>query len=379
VTGQDIAGGTLPGTTLHVSLGRFTGVIQGISVSDRGSVAFGATYFGGLCPAENVSCSGIFQYDKQTTKILAFQHGAAPNSAGGTFGMDLKYPSVNGKNVVAFEGSYSDGNCKLSGSCGGVYMTSGEELLPIAVWNQPVVGLSSGRYYNVEAPWINESGNLAVRAMYSEGFCPDPEQFCFAILAIGMKPSTVALEGEEAPGTGGEKYVGGEGSFGFGRPTLNNRNMVGYVAELVGGACKNETCEGLFLFAGAEAKVVAMTGRRAPGTAGGTFQRFSKDISLNDAGDLAFQATYVGGSCPFKPRCNGVFVAKKSGVIDVALANQPAPGRGNSHFYSFGVPSINDIGIIGFSAILVNQSTNPNEFAIFLASPFSARHVPVSH
>jgi hypothetical protein len=352
--GQEVPG--LPGA-------RLTGEAEGISLNNAGAVAFVARYYGAECSPPGNVCLVVLVQTGTATTVIAKQGGAVPGSGGGVFTMEIGSTALNDRGQVSFEGSYREGKCTLSGSCGGVYLASGGAPTPIATWNQGIAGMGSARFYDVQKPSINGAVNIAVRAFY-KGDCEPGTMLCLGIFIVRGVTRAVALQGNEAQGTGGGRYVGGKGSFGFGPPALNNRNMVAYVAEFSRGACAAATCGGLFRAGASGAPALAYVGLAAPGTSGGVFEGFSDSISMNDAGEVAFHAVYRGGNCPVS-RCVGVFVASAAGTLGpVALRGQPLPATANEFFQGLGVPSINNHGTVSFSA-----TTASGRFVVMLADP----------
>jgi len=217
------------------------------------------------------------------------------------------------------------------------------------VWQQPVPGFGSARFYDVKAPAINSRGDFAVLAT-ATGECAPGETLCFGILRLGGSPAVVAWQGREAAGTDRGRLVGGKGRFGFGAPAINNAGMVAYVAEFAGGTCMRGACAGVFASQDGKTRLVTSSGRAAPGSSGGVLEEFSSPVALNDAGAMAFHAVWSGGSCPAQ-RCVGVFSVAPDGSLGaVALRGQAVPGNAAENFEGVTVPSMDDRGVIAFAA-----------------------------
>ena len=67
--------------------------------------------------------------------------------------------------------------------------------------------------------------------------------------------------------------------------------------------------------AGAQALAIALDGELAPGTGGGDYTAFGVP-SINESGDVAFRAKFVGGGGPAD---DGIFLREPSGALPLAL------------------------------------------------------------
>jgi hypothetical protein len=146
------------------------------------------------------------------------------------------------------------------------------------------------------------------------------------------EPVLIARRGNLAPG--------GSSAFdAFGDAVLNDRGTVAFRGSLTDG-----TSSGIFRGGGSAGVLqVTRSGEAAPG--GGTFSGFN-DPALNDVGQIAFRAglSGAGGSL-------GLFRADRTGVVEIVRQNDPAPD-GNGVFLNFSAfsPSLNEAGQIAFQA-----------------------------
>ena len=82
-------------------------------------------------------------------------------------------------------------------------------------------------------------------------------------------------------------------------------------------------------------------------------------FDLNDAGEVAFLALLADG-----PNLGGLFVASTGTVTQIVAAGDPAPGPGDGVFEIFVGVSINDTGDVAFQAGVSEDGTD----GIFLHS-----------
>ena len=79
----------------------------------------------------------------------------------------------------------------------------------------------------------------------------------------------------------------------------------------------------------------------APGTGGQTFTSFAFP-AVNDLGEVAFHATYSGGS--------GIFLRTGAGTTAIALTSQPSPSGFDYAGFNFNYVQINGAGTVVFTA-----------------------------
>ena len=122
---------------------------------------------------------------------------------------------------------------------------------------------------------------------------------------------------------------------------VNAEGRVAFYASLV----RSNAREGIFLATGAHIVKVAALGDLVPG--GGTLSEFAKHPlpALNDAGKVAFGAA-VGGA----RASEGVFLADNGGLKTIALSGMDAPGIISGTFAEFDLPSLNNLDDVVFLA-----------------------------
>jgi hypothetical protein len=228
-----------------------------------------------------------------------------------------------------------------------------------------------------------------------------------ASAAPGYVITKLALEGESAPGTGGDAYgaffdvhLNESGGVAFGvplasgfpnggvfvdagaGPVLRIRNgdappapipgsylAFGSVVRLDGSdrvaasAVVNTgggSLSGLFLDTAGSDSSLAVAGDPAPSPPGDSLDVGLADTSffgLNAAGDLAFRSAVTGGSAS-----SGIFVRSAGGVVSLVSQQGDLVGAGPDAFASFEHPALNDAGQVVFGATLGGGSASAGLF-----------------
>src|SRR4030081_1380748 len=178
---------------------------------------------------------------------------------------------------------------------------------------------------------VNSRGQVAfyasvARAKASEGI----------FLATASRTTKVAAVGDAVPGGG----VLSE----FARhplPALNDAGKVAFGANVAGA----RATEGIFLAADDRLKAIALSGADAPGVQNGTFVEFDAPV-LNNRDEIAFVGTVRRGRETLQ-----VLYLYSGGVLRKLVAGgDPAPRGGT--FDRFGLPAINNKGVVVFPAIV---------------------------
>lgn len=124
-------------------------------------------------------------------------------------------------------------------------------------------------------------------------------------------------------------------------PALNDAGKIAFGAAIAGA----RATEGIFLAADDRVKAIALSGADAPGIPNGTFVEFDAPV-LNNRDEIAFVGTVRRGRETLQ-----VLYLYSGGVLRKLVAGgDPAP-RGGS-FDRFGLPAINNKGVVAFPAII---------------------------
>ena len=122
---------------------------------------------------------------------------------------------------------------------------------------------------------------------------------------------------------------------------VNARGHVAFYASVI----RSKTAEGIFLATGQIFVKVAAVGDAVPG--GGKLSEFAKHPipSLNDSDKVAFGAAVAGAHAT-----EGVFVASEGSLQVIALSGNDAPGIPTGTFLEFDSPAINNRDEVAFVA-----------------------------
>lgn len=323
-----LAGDTAPGT------GSGTYFIPGgfANVNDKGEASFMAVVTGGS------ASSGIFLDSGGGADLPVIVAGQpAPDTGGGSFdgGLNsLNLHSLNAAGDVVFVDTVSGGT-----KGGGVFRNSGGVHSSISLEGDSAPGTAGGVYDGFEAPAMNDAGAVVFPAFIVGG---SVGRGLFQDAGTGTD-SALALAGDTAPGTGSGSFV----DFLF--PDLNENGEVAFLANVLGGTATG----GVFRISGGVVSAVAVENDTAPGTGGGTYAVVTSLAPINEAGDVAFSATLTGGI-----RDAGVFRfdAATAQVVPVVLFEDIAPDSGGATFAQFGFVDLNDAGQIAFQATLSDEN-----------------------
>jgi hypothetical protein len=124
-------------------------------------------------------------------------------------------------------------------------------------------------------------------------------------------------------------------------PALNDAGTVAFIAAMTSAHAD----EGIFVVKDSTLTPIAVTGGDAPGVIGGTFVEFDSP-ALNNRDEVAFVATVRHGRETFQ-----ALYLLSNGRLRKLLA-EGDPFLGGGHFARFGVPAINNRGVIAFPVTL---------------------------
>lgn len=190
---------------------------------------------------------------------------------------------------------------------------------------------------------VNGRGQIAfyasvARAKAAEGI----------FLATGTKISKAAAVGDAVPGGG----ILSE----FARhplPALNDSGKVAFGANVAGA----RATEGIFLASEGGLKAIALSGADAPGIRNGTFVEFDAPV-LNNRDEIAFVGTVRRGRETLQ-----VLYLYSSGVLRKLVSSGDKAPRGGS-FDRFGLPAINNKGVVVFPAVIEQGTVLGGIFAV---------------
>jgi hypothetical protein len=242
---------------------------------------------------------------------------------------------------VAFAATISGGR-----STEGIFVAAGGRLRAAALAGAPAPGIPGGTFATLDAPALNDRGDLAFLASVRRG----RETLETVYTRAGGILRKVVASGDPAPGGG---------TFAaFGPPPLDGRGRVAFAAVVERGVAG-----GVYLAADGVKRIVAV-GDDTP--LGGFFLKFSERVMLNDAGVVAFHAVIKDA-----PARTAIVVVADGRLRVAAALGDPAPGGGR--FSHFGLwPALGRAEAVAFVA---SVDGGPAPVALVVADGTSVRKV----
>jgi len=297
----------------------------------KGQVAFFATIL------RSTASEAFFLASPQRTVRVVAEGDPVPG--GGTFSGFGRHPipALNERGDVAFAAAIVGGR-----TVEGIFVRDARGLRPVVLTGRGAPGMASGTIAAVDAPALNDHGDLAFLASVRRG--RETVEAVYTVIAGRL--AKVVAQGDPAPAGG---------TFaGFGPPAINNRRRVAFAAVVEGRAVPG----GVFAADGATVRMLTGAGSETP--IGGIFVKFSERIALNDAGAVAFTAVLKNAEAE-----QGVFVIRDDHVRKVIALGEPAPYGGTfSHFSLW--PALAADGTVAFAAALDGSAV---QVAVFMTSP----------
>lgn len=300
-------------------------------VNSRGQVAFFATILRGR------ASEGFFLATGARIDKVAAEGDAAPG--GGAFSGFGRHPipALNEAGDVAFAAAVSGGK-----TVEGIFAAARRRLRTVAVVGSAAPGIASGTLANLDAPALNDRGDVAFLATVRRG----RESVETIYLSSAGTLTKVVAQGDPAPAGGA--------FAGFGVPALNNSGAVAFAAVVEGRAVPG----GVFVAEGGRIRMLVGAGDESP--IGGIFAKFSERVALNGAGAVAFTAALKEATV-----AQGVFVVEGGRPRKVVALGDGAPGGGV--FSHLGLwPALSARGAVGFTASVDSGGV---EVAAFLSTP----------
>ena len=262
---------------------------------------------------------------------LALAHGApAPSAPGATF------------TSFALIDYAADGSLYFWGTTGGangaLFRLAGSSLEVLRRRGDPAPAAVGGTYRSLVSSAVAPDGEVVFECDL------DGASVGRGVFRYGAAGDAVlALAGEDAPGTGGGRFVN------FQEVAVASSGVVVFVAAVTGG----NSSRGVFRVDGTQITAVALSGQTAP--VGGTYGEFLEAV-VSDADVIAFVATDANDDA-------GQRVVRVTGGVHEVVARQgdPAPGfpgldlyggAASTQFPAFHGLSIGTDGELAFAAAL---------------------------
>lgn len=291
------------------------------SVDASGAVSFGALLVGGA------AARGLYVDQAGVDSALVVVGDAAPGAT--TFTPTSADLQLHGRNVsgeFAFRSTLANGDV-------GLFVGSASGFDPVVLVGDLAPG--GGAFATLGNPSIGAGGHVAFTSSLTGGPAANGLFRHHASVT-----TTLALEGDVAPATGGGTY---DGEFLY--PMVNGSGDVAMVSLIAGGS----VAAGYFVAESGGVRAAALEGQVLPETGGGTLIGLGSLPTLNDAGDVAFSAQVGSGSVG-----GGVFVAERATgqLRAVALLGEEAPGAGGATYSQFWYVGLDGDGNVAFTADL---------------------------
>ena len=306
-------------------------------VNGRGQVAFFATL------SRGAASEGLFLASGGRIAKVALEGDPIPGG-GAISGLGRHpVPSLNESGTVAFAAAVAGGK-----TVEGIFALARGRLHTVALAGTAAPGIASGTFASLEAPSLNDRGDVAFLAGVRRG----RESVDAIYVRAGGKLQKVVAQGDPAP-------AGGTfGAFGF--PTLNGKGAVAFGAVVEGPAPPG----GIFVAEGGAIRMIVGAGDASP--VGGIFAKFSERVAFNQAGVVAFHAILKDA-----PVSSGIFALDGRQMRKVAAIGDGAADGGT--FSHFGLwPAIDAGGALAFAA---SVDGGPGSVGLFVAGPASTRRL----
>ncbi len=264
----------------------------------------------------------------------------------------MRDPDISPLGLVVMAATLRDG--QLAGESGYWEFTP-----PLDVWKAPKANTLPDFIYSTATNYgstaLPDFFDLAITAISASGAvlvgqsADADDSIWYHAFQGGPSPTTnlslVAKGATAAAGISGSLY----GTFGV--PDVNDIGDVvfwGSLSDAVSGAASGE---GLWLAAGGSSpELIIRDGNAAPGFVVGNMISSLLDAKIDAGGKIVFTG-YVGAEATDQ----GLWVHRASGTALIAKTGDTAPGSMvDVEYVSFGEPSMNDAGQIGFTALVEN-------------------------
>lgn len=332
--------------------------------------------------------SGIWAGPVGNLGLVAMDGDPAPGTAGRTFGSFL-IGAFDDLGTVSFYSQTFLTDDPLAYETG-IWTGTQDLLEPVVVTGDPASGPGGFAFGSVLGPLSNNADSMAFFGQTSDASRLYPSGLWTAGPA-GL--SLTALQGNEAPGTGGRTFrefggpatetqiVGEPFAYGIFGPVLTAAGDVAFGAYLENLIDPNiwRGDHGIWVRDTAGLRLIALAGDAAPGTASAAFLEFNH-INFNAQGLMAFDASL---NVTDPDRDHGIWLGPPDALGLVVREGDPAPGAAGETFGSLIMgPELNDSGKIVFNARLRESNSDgvwagtPGNLALILREGESVETKP---
>lgn len=236
----------------------------------------------------------------------------------------------------------------------------------VALSGQQAPGTTTGtNYTGFDLPGLNAAGQCVFPATL--GGASNTGLFLGAPGSVAL----LARKGSPAPVTGaGVNYS----NFGLEPTMINGAGQGAFSCELTGTGVTFENNRGLWAGAPGSVALLAREGDPAPGTAAGvTYSdtNFATTPAMNASGQCVFHASLTGPGV-VNGNHTGLWLGAPGSVALLVRGGDPAPGTPANFLFPDGSPAINAAGQGSFSANLTGTGvTSDNDWGIWVGAPGS--------
>jgi len=256
-------------------------------------------------------------------------------------------PALNDADKLAFGASVAGARATE-----GVFLASEGTLKVIALSGADAPGIATGTFIEFDTPSLNNWGEVTFVATVRRG----RETLEALYLYSGGKLRKLVVEGDVTP-------RGGTFSK-FGVPVINNKGVIAFPAVVEHGPVLG----GLFVAGTRDLRLLVGAGENVVG--GMMLLRFSERVAINDNDRIAFGAEVRSGD---KSK-EAVLLADASGIAQVAIAGDSAPGGGR--FSGFGPwPGLGPDDMVAFIAAIED---GPGALGLFVSEAGQVRRVAMA-
>jgi hypothetical protein len=293
-------------------------------LNDTGQVAYTAALSGtGVTSANN---EALYAGDAGSPTLVARKGDAAPEVPAGVKYSILAGPQLAAGGQVAYRVVLT-GTGVTSANNAAIY--SGDVTNPqlVARKGNPAAGAPSGtRYSALGTPVLNNLGQISYLAwLGGTGVTSANDGVVYA--GSPATPQIVAREGSPAPGTApGVSYAEFSAQIPSNIAKLSDAGHITYTALLEGPDVTGFNDFALYAGEFANPRLIAREGDEAPGTGPGVTYRFGGDVTINDAGQVAYSFFLSGtdvtsvndrGVFAFDPVLGNMLIAREGDLFDV--------------------------------------------------------------
>jgi hypothetical protein len=366
----------LPGLALMNPAGS-QGIHYPISISPSGGYSTWSSWLSGP-GVGTTNDSALFRSSPGGHLLLAREGDPAPGTAGavyfGNLQADYQFVKVNRNGTVLFQSELAGGDVIGTTNNAALYTgTPGALSVIVRKGDTVLPGVMSVSGTSFSAQLDNIGRVLYDLGLSGAGVTAANDNSIW-FYAPGSGSQLLVREGDAAPGTAGAVFVNtGVSAFpGISPNSLTRSGRYEFTTGL-SGAGVNPGVNDRALYAGTVGgglTLIARRGQPAPGT-DAFFDGFSPFYSLiNDAGDVAFQATLTGGTSG-ENNDTGIWIWRSGTLSKVVREGDPVAGMPGTRYDSFiGWNMLfNDLGqIIVHSSLLGGEVTYaPDNTKLLLA------------